>query len=75
MLPPFVLCPWEDGGIDRSVSSSFFLIFTKCQLCQVSNRLSGGIRAALMNNADARGGKEREGVIFFLLASERWILT
>lgn len=57
MLTPFVLCPWEDGGIDSSVSS-FFLFFPKCQL-------SRWLREALMNNADARGKEVRESSSFF----------
>lgn len=67
MLTPFVLCPEEDGGIDSSV-------FHKMSIAPGFKPAVGRLREALMNNADARGERS-EGVIFFLSASERRILT
>lgn len=73
MLTPFVLCPREDGGIDSSVSSSFF-VFHEMSIVPGFKPAVGWLHEALMNNADARG-EISEGVIFFLSASKRWILT
>lgn len=60
MLTPFVLCPWEDGGIDYSVSSPFF-VFHKMSIVPGFKPSVRWLREELMNNADEwGGGEERE---------------
>lgn len=54
MLTPFVLCPWEDGGIDYTVFSSFF-VFHKMSIVPGFKPALGRLRQVLMNNAMKRG--------------------
>lgn len=64
MLTPFVLCLREDGGIDSSVSSSFF-VFHEMSIVPGFKPAVGWLHEALMNNADARGKEVRELSSFF----------
>lgn len=60
MLTPFVLCPWEDGDIDYSVSSPFF-VFHKMSIVPGFKPSVRWLREELMNNADEWGGGGERG--------------